>query len=188
MPPFSLVSPLFPPTHPPTHTRPTAPHSNRLVFLYLLNPPTHPPTHPQAISRLSMGLQASSNGPYPCPAWVLPPLYSPQEKNWSILARTPSRRRTESSSGPSQPTARKVTHPPTHPPTHAIQTTDGKLLWSLPANGPQGIKSLLPPTHPPVFSSTLIYLPLALWISVQQLIQTASFSPTHPPTSSERYW
>ena len=32
-----------PPTHPPTHTEPTAPHSNRLLLLY---PPTHPPTLP----------------------------------------------------------------------------------------------------------------------------------------------
>ena len=34
------------PTHPPTHTKPTAPLSNRLVLLYPTHPPTYPPTYP----------------------------------------------------------------------------------------------------------------------------------------------
>ena len=36
---FVKVKERLPPTHPPTHPKPTAPHSNRLLLL-------HPPTHP----------------------------------------------------------------------------------------------------------------------------------------------
>ena len=39
---FNPTLTLYNLTHPPTHPRPPAPHSNRLFLLH----PTHPPTHP----------------------------------------------------------------------------------------------------------------------------------------------
>ena len=92
----------YSPAHPPTHRKPTAPHSNRLV---LLHPPlTHPSTHPPTLTeRNSTGAVPWPTGTCACPSSPSPtPISPPTYQQPTDLI----------------PTASSSSNPPTHPPTY----------------------------------------------------------------------
>ena len=138
-------------THPPTHPNPTAPHPNRLLFLYpptqaihpvacsnrllFLYPPTHPPTHlpthPPTHPPTHMKPTAAHSNRldllyHPVNSTNHPPTHPDDGSRRARLLR----RRRESIVCLNQ----LSTHPPTHSPEQRIQT------------------ALLSSTHPPTSS------------------------------------
>ena len=80
--------------------QPTAPHSNRLLLLYLPihQPPTHPPTHPPLATAKAIVSLMSPHGVRP----VLQVIFDGMGAyEWQVRKKKP-------------------THPPTHPPTHLL--------------------------------------------------------------------
>ena len=89
------VKPTHPPTHPPTPPpTPTAPHSNRLVLLYLpIHPSTHPPSFPIKKKQTTLGPRGRN-------VVLMRDVGYPEVINDGVTI------------------ARYLRVPPTHPPTH----------------------------------------------------------------------
>ena len=141
-----------PPTHPPTHSCVTVPHSNRLVLLYLLST-THPPTYP--LNSYVGNTAFLAEGPMDLTKKQLDMMkrYATSFEDETFLLELEFIEVMPSSHPPTHLSTNccytevsSSTHPPTHPPTHPIIYPTRSSSTHPPT---QTNKNRTPPTPPP---------------------------------------